>query len=92
MMFFVELALKMAFSLPVVFGLPAALCFPVDIRLFLLVRDKTDGWYSLADAAGADDDGVSSILGFKSPILSTQFLAIPTFLVLFKNQLKKGNK
>lgn len=48
----------MVFSLPGAFSLPAALCLPVDMRLFPLVRDSTDGWYSLADVAGADDDGV----------------------------------
>jgi hypothetical protein len=53
---FVVLALKM-----VAFSLPAALYLPVDARLFQLERDKTDGWYSLADAARAEDDGVSGI-------------------------------
>ncbi|OQD84455.1 hypothetical protein PENSOL_c124G05562 [Penicillium solitum] len=51
-----------AFSLPVVFGLPTALCLPVDIRLFTLLRDKIDGWYSPADAAGTDDDCVPLLL------------------------------
>lgn len=36
-----------------------ALCLPVGARLFPLICESTDGWYSLADAAGADDDGGS---------------------------------
>lgn len=52
------LALKMMFSLPAALCLPA-FCLAVDIRLFPLVRDSTDGWYSLTDASGADDDGGS---------------------------------
>jgi hypothetical protein len=44
--------------LKMVFSLPAALCL-LPLRAFPLVRDSTDGWYSLADTAGADDDGVS---------------------------------
>ena len=81
---FVVLALKMAFSLPMAFGLPAVLCLPVDIRLFPLVRDRTDGWYSLADATGADDDGVSGIatsLSSRTYVLSlARFCALPAFV------------
>ncbi|OQD79203.1 hypothetical protein PENSOL_c326G01913, partial [Penicillium solitum] len=71
------------FSLPVAFGLPAALCLLIDIRLFPLVRDRTDGWYSLADAAGADDDGVSGIAtswSSRTYVLSlARFCALPAF-------------
>ncbi|CAI7659337.1 unnamed protein product [Penicillium glandicola] len=49
----------------VAFSFPGALCLPVALwflalRVFPLVRDNTDGWYSLNDTAGADDDGVPS--------------------------------
>lgn len=75
--------MKTAFSLPAASGLSASLCLPIDIRLFPLVRDKTDGWYSLADAAGADDEGVSGIatsLSLRTYVSClARFCALPAF-------------
>lgn len=51
-----------ALVLKIEFSLPAALCLLAVVRLFPLVRDSTDGWYSLAEPAGADEDGGSGII------------------------------
>lgn len=70
----------MAFSFPVELCLPVVLHF-LALRAFPLVRDSTDGWYSLADAAGADDEGVfgstasSSSRTYASPL--ARFCAAP---------------
>ena len=71
--------IKTAFSLPA-----ASLYLLIDIRLFPLVRDRTDGWYSLAGTAGADDEGVSSIatsLSLRTYVLClARFCALPAFV------------
>lgn len=61
--------------LKMVFSLPVALCLPVDARLFPLARDSTDGWYSLTDASGADDDGGSGSVVIRSLIMYISSLA-----------------
>jgi hypothetical protein len=90
----VVLFLKIVFSLPVAFVLPVALCL-LALCAFPLVWDSTDGWYSLADASGADDDGVPGSTASSSsrtyasslarfcvlPVLSTD-LSKPLFLVV----------
>lgn len=70
----VVLFLKMAFSFPMELCLPVVLHF-LALRAFPLVRDSTDGWYSLADAAGADDEGVLGSTASSSSRTYTSSLA-----------------
>ncbi|OQD94606.1 hypothetical protein PENSOL_c025G00090 [Penicillium solitum] len=69
-----------------VFSFPVELCLPVVLHFlalyaFPLVRDSTNGWYLLADAASADDEGVfsstasSSSRTYASPL--ARFCAVP---------------
>lgn len=52
-----------------------AFCLPVGARLFPLICESIDGWYSLADAAGADDDGGSGRIASWSVTMYVSSLA-----------------